>query len=158
MDCGYIRHNGLPCKRQVKQGFTRCNRHGGNTPIAKAKAEQMLALLRMPAIEALHDILDQYESNTCATCGFPTGEFKEKKLVLATCRAILDRTGLGPRSTLEVKQSDGDLDMGVLNEAERGEMLSLLAQFKALKERVRLRVHQTAFGTTTTVAQSNTIQ
>src|SRR4051812_8155917 len=106
MDCGSIRHNGLPCKRQVPPGFTRCSLHGAANVSAKIKSEQMLAQARLPACEALFNIIDRHEADTCPSCGFPAkGDVDTVKMIIRACQVILDRTGMGPRASLElVKQ------------------------------------------------------
>lgn len=142
-DGPYIKANGQPCGRDVRAGFTRCNLHGGASPAAKIKAEQMMATARMPAVEALYSILEQFSNNTCATCGFPIGDTDEKRMIVRTCQTILDRTGMGPHAVLEIaRQSDGDIDLAALLPAERGELLAHLAQIKEIKARVRSRQQQ----------------
>jgi hypothetical protein len=131
---------GTPCRLPVRAGFTRCQLHGGATPAAKIKAETMLAQARLPAIEALFEILDQFHATTCAMCGFPKGDADEKRMIIQTCKTVLDRTGMGPHATLELaKQSDGDLNLELLSPDERLHLLDLLAQVKAIKRTVRER-------------------
>lgn len=138
---GISRRSGAPCKRIPASGHTRCAKHGGLLPEARIKAENALALVRLPAIEALHDILAQSEEPTCATCGYPTHDTEEKRVVLAAAKIVLDRTGFGPRATVELtRQSDGALDLSHLTTEERGELLGLLAQVQEVKERVRVRM------------------
>ena len=143
MTCGSLggkKANGDPCGREVRAGFTRCNMHGGATPAAKIKAEQALALARMPAIESLHTILDQFSSQTCGACGFPKGDAEEKRVVISAARAVLDRTGMGPQSVVELTaQSDGAIDVALLTEEERARLLAALAEIKDIKASVRLR-------------------
>jgi hypothetical protein len=139
-DHGGKKANGDPCKQQVKLGFTRCPLHGAANPISKIKAEQMLAIARIPAIEALYKILDQFDQNTCTTCGFPVGTAEEKRMIIQACRTILDRTGMGPHSTFTLTpQTDGPLNLEILTPEERGELLGHLAQIKAIKDTIRKR-------------------
>lgn len=134
----YIKHNGQPCGREVRPGMTRCNLHGGSNPSAKIKAEQMMAQARLPAIEALFRIVEQFESNPCKTCGFPQGDTDEKRMIIQACKTILDRAGMGPRATLELaKQTDGDLNLELLQPQERSSMLEALAVIKQIKESLR---------------------
>lgn len=149
------RANGDPCGRPTVPGGTKCHLHGGSTPIAKYKAEQAMALLRMPAIEALHEVLElqlsitrQYAENTCPTCGYPKGETEELQaiakvisVIIRQAQTILDRTGLPPRAVLEVKQSDGDFDLKALTDGERSRMMALLGELRAVKEEARQRMH-----------------
>ena len=152
--------NGEPCRNPTVPGMFRCYIHGGASPLAKIKAENSMALLRMPAVEALHKVLevlnqtlDQLIDNVCLTCGYPRGETDEKEALVRACRtlaqtssAILDRTGLGPRATLEIKQSDGDLDLTTMLPEERQELMMHLVAIKQLKARMRERLHGLAFG------------
>lgn len=131
---------GEPCGRKPAQGFVRCNLHGGATAAAKIKAEQAMALSRMPAIEALHVIIEQFLSKTCAACGLPTGDTDEKRVIVRTAQAILDRTGMGPKSMIELtQQSDGVVNLELLTDDERAELFGLLARVKELKAALRQR-------------------
>jgi len=165
------RGNGDPCKLDVVPGMTRCHLHGGSSPQAKIKAEQAMALLRMPAVETLYRVLDtfnkvieQFQDDTCAACGFPKGDAEEKVALVKACRsaamtcsAVLDRTGIGPRSTVEVKQSDGDLDLALLTNDEKQDLIQALAQVKAVKARIKARLHEVAFGVMQPPAQSTSV-
>lgn len=136
----YIKANGSPCGRDCKAGFTRCNLHGGANPAAKIKAEQMMAQCRLPAIEALFTIIDQFSENTCPSCGFPKGDADEKRMIIRASQTVLDRAGMGPHSVLEIaRQTDGDIDINLLTSDERGELLAHLAQIKEIKANVRAR-------------------
>jgi hypothetical protein len=136
----YIKSNGDPCGRQVRPGFTRCNLHGGNAPSARIKAEQLMAQARMPAIEALYSIIDQFEKNPCGACGYPIGDSDEKRMVIKAAQTVLDRAGMGPHSTVSMTaQTDGDIDPALLTTDERGELLMHLAAIKEIKTRVRVR-------------------
>lgn len=153
--CGALKKNGEPCKQREVPGTGRCYLHGGATPVAKIKAEQALAAMRFPAIEALQQIvqtltdqIEQLNSDVCTACGFPKGDIDDKEAITRactsaakTCAMILDRTGLGPRATLEVKQSDGDLDLNLLTESERSRMMEVLTTFESIKEEVRTRLN-----------------
>lgn len=120
--------------------MTRCRIHGGANPEPKIKAELMLAQLRIPAIEALFNLLDQLSGQTCPTCGFPKADIEEKKLLVQLATKTLDRTGLGPTSKVELTtQTDGALNLGLLTVEERAALTGLIAQVKEIKERVRAR-------------------
>lgn len=156
------RNDGRPCKMQVIPGSTRCFMHGGQSPAAKIKAETQLALIRMPAIETLYramelldKMIEQALDDTCTACGYPKWhDVEERAEAIKACRvvgqnvaAILDRTGLGPSSKLQVTQdTDSDLDLRHLTDDERSRMLALFAQYRALKEEIKMRLHGTAFG------------
>jgi hypothetical protein len=152
-----IRANGHPCSKPVVPGTFRCELHGGKAPIAKFKAEQALALLRFPAIEVLNtamerlnEIVIQSGLPSCAACGFPVKTTEELEAVVKACisaakvcQTVLDRTGMGPTSKVEVVQSDGTLDLNLLTEEELGIMTALFAQYDALKEEIRQRLFNT---------------
>lgn len=142
MKCGRPKTNGQPCNRDVAPGFTACNLHGGANPAAKIKAEQMLAQARLPACEVLYDIIDRFQADMCPACGHPSGDVDEIKAVTRAAQVILDRTGLGPRATLEVtRQSDGDLDLDLLTDDEVARLDYHLEQIKQLKSAVHDRLN-----------------
>jgi hypothetical protein len=152
-----VKANGHPCTNNVVPGTFRCHMHGGKAPIAKFKAEQAMALLRYPAIEVLNttmerlnEIVVQSGLPMCAACGFPVKSIEELEAVIKACistakvcQTILDRTGMGPTSKVEVVQSDGTLDLNLLTEDELGRMTALFAQYDALKEEIRQRLFNT---------------
>lgn len=138
---GLSRTTGLPCKRQASVGMDYCQLHGGANPASKIKAEQMLAQARLPACEALYTIIEQHQSKPCGTCGFPSGDPQELKIILRACQVILDRSGMGPRSTVEmVPQSDGDENLDHWTVEEIANLDYLLEAMDDLKARVRLRL------------------
>ena len=148
----YIKANGQPCGRDVRPGFTRCNLHGGASPAAKIKAEQMMAQCRLPAIEALFSIIEQFSNHTCPTCGFPAGNVDEKRAVIRACQTVLDRAGMGPHTTFEItRQHDGDVNLELLTDEERGQLLAHLAQIKEIKAAVRTRQTQMTAEPSTTI-------
>lgn len=140
-DNGGLRANGDPCKRGLQPGFTRCALHGGKALSAKVKAEHALAIARLPACEALFTILDQWEQARCLSCGYPSGDVDTLKMITRTCQVILDRTGMGPRSTVEhLDKREDDFNLELLLPHELDEFDALLANMTAFKERVRLRL------------------
>ena len=146
--------NGDPCQRQVFPGMTRCNLHGGANPAAKIKAEQMLAQARLPACEALYEIIDTWQRAECAICHHPSADVDMLKTIIRAAQVILDRTGVGPRSTVEVtKQSDGDLDLDLLTDVEMEQLDLLLGQLKDFKQGVRVRLGMVPVGTQSTTVQ-----
>lgn len=98
--CGATARNGLPCRRYVGPGFTRCNLHGGATPLARQAATEALARAALPAAEAMFDIIDRFHHETCPTCGLPNGD---PTPVIRAAQIVLDRTGFGPSSTLHLE-------------------------------------------------------
>jgi len=139
-DNGGLNSLGDPCRRDVKPGFTRCSKHGAQFPESKIKAEHALALARMPAIEALQHVLDQFLSATCATCGFPSGDSDRQRVAIRAAEAVLNRTGFGSAQTITVTpQNDGAIALSLLTPEERAELTGLLAQIKCIKDAVRAR-------------------
>lgn len=136
----------LPCIKTPRPGFTACPAHGGQAPQTIKKAERLLIVARLPAIEALLDIVDQYNSETCAECGYPIHDVEEKRVIERVARTIFDRTGLPAKATIEVKdeRKAEDMDLGLLTPAELAELDVLLAGMAALKVRVRDRLAQPA--------------
>ena len=136
-----IAHTGLPCKNDVSPGKTRCHLHGGAGLSAKIKAEQMMAQCRMPAIEALFSILAQFSRASCSLCGFPVGDADEKRMVIQACRTVLDRAGLGPSAQLTITpQSDGDVNLDLLTDLERADLLHALARVRDIKAILKIRM------------------
>lgn len=131
---------GKNCQRDCEPAHTRCYLHGGRTPGAIIKAQQTMAVLRFPVIETLAGIVEQFNMGTCLSCGFPTGDTDEKRMVIRACEAILDRCGMGRSQTITVTpQSDGDLDLALLSPGERTTLLAAILQVKAIKSAVRER-------------------
>lgn len=141
--CGAPNSHGMPCRRAPMHGMTRCQLHGGANPAAKIKSEQMLAQARLPACEALFTILEDWQRDTCPSCGFPAANSVDnQKVIIRAAQVILDRSGLGPRATIEtVTQTDGDLNLDLLTDNEMGLLDYHLAQIKELKETVRARLN-----------------
>lgn len=162
-----LRANGEACGNTKIPGTFKCHMHGGSTPAARMKAENALALLRLPSIEALHEVLElqlniirRYEENTCPTCNYPKGDTDEIHAISKVCsvivrqaQAIMDRTGLPARAEIAIKQSDGDLDLKLLTTEERSDMIAVLARLKELKEQIRQRIHGTVTAPTTNTVQ-----
>lgn len=139
-DSGGKNSIGEPCRRAVQVGFTRCNMHGGAAPASKMKAEQALSLARMPAIEALNLIIERFLSKTCGACGLPSGDSDESRVIVRTATAVLDRTGMGAKSMIELtSQTDGAINLELLTDEERGRLLVLLAEVKDIKRTLRER-------------------
>jgi hypothetical protein len=114
--------------------------HGGNTPAAKFKAQQALALARMPAIEALHSIIEQFLEKTCGACGYPSGDTDEQRSVIAAAKITLDRTEMGPTLKHQITSSStADLNLDLLTTEEKAELIGLLARVKEIKAILRHR-------------------
>lgn len=131
---------GEQCKRNVKFGWNYCNLHGGANPASKAAAERAFAMARMPAIESLISIIEQFNDETCPTCNYPSGDEKTQRVVVRAAQVVLDRTGFGPHATLDVKTPATVVDLKHWLPAERDELRFHLKAIKELKARVAARV------------------
>lgn len=140
--CGSLQtSDGLPCRRWPKLGYTVCRKHGERAPNTVKKAERALAVARMPAIEWIRDALDQATEETCNECGFPRHGLKERKRIDMLAFKLLDRTGLGPKATLDINpRSETVFDVSVLTVEEAFELDQLLEVMEAFKTRVVARL------------------
>lgn len=86
--CTAMKRNGDPCNRWALRGATVCTSHGGNLPGVRESAREKLLALVLPAIEELEAVL---ANSTTAN--------SDK---LRAIQLILDRTGYGTKSELEV--------------------------------------------------------
>jgi hypothetical protein len=141
-DYGGENRFGEPCRHSVAEGFTRCALHGAKSPAAIRKAEMALALARMPAIEHLYEMLEQYAKDTCPVCNYPKRDSEQARVEIRLCQTILDRTGLGPKASLDVnhKHSEDGLNVDHLLPDERERVLVLVTELKQIKSRVRARM------------------
>lgn len=141
--CGSLQTaSGLPCKRLCRIGYTVCRKHGERAPQTIAKAERLLAIARMPAIEWILDAIEQAQEETCGTCGYPTRGLKEKKRLDSLSFKLLDRTGFGPRQTIDLNaKSDATVvDVTSYTPGELAELDHVLATMDKLQARVRARL------------------
>jgi len=134
--------NGLPCRRAPKAGYPVCRKHGERAPQTVAKAERLLAIARMPAIEVLIDELDQAQENECPTCGYPARNLKYRKHIAAISFKLLDRTGFGPRSSIDLTAKAVDehhIDVSQLSDQEFEELSMLLEALDVFKGKIDAR-------------------
>lgn len=131
---------GQQCGRYCASGLTVCAIHGGANPMLKNEAARRLALARDPAIEVLTNVCERFNEETCPMCGYPDADHNETKAAVAAAKVILDRTGFGPTSKLEIAQTDGAMDVQHWTPEERAELTRLGRELKALKARVKARV------------------
>jgi hypothetical protein len=134
--------NGLPCRRSPRAGYPVCRKHGERAPQTVAKAERLLAIARMPAIEVLIDELDQAQEHECPTCGYPARNLKYRKHIAAISFKLLDRTGFGPRSSIDLTAKAVDehhIDVSQLTDAEFEELSQLLEALDVFKGKIDAR-------------------
>src|ERR1035437_1251798 len=105
--CGAATTSGPPCRRAVAPGFTRCNLHGGHTPLARQAAQETLAAAALPSARVPLEIVSRWLDERCPVCGFPTGD---PMPVLRAAQMVLDRTGFGPHATMQVTTTPSPYD------------------------------------------------
>lgn len=88
--CKATNNRGERCKRAPIPGGTVCRYHGGAAPQVKAKAEQRLLRLQVPAIARLEELMTQKE--------FPSTAYQ-------AVRDVLDRTMGKPAETVQTDHS-----------------------------------------------------
>lgn len=142
--CGSLQtHNGLPCRRSPKIGYTVCRTHGERAPQTIAKAERLLAVARIPVIEGILDEIDQSREVECDTCGYPNGGLKYRKYIAGLRWQLLNRVGMGPRQTIDVNARQDDasaIDVSSFTAEELEELDRVLALMDELQARVKLRL------------------
>lgn len=132
--CGALTSSGTPCRRYTIRGGTRCTLHGGGSPEARRKAEEMLAIARLPAARVLARIIDDYEADKCAACGRPTGDVTP---VIRAAFGVLDRTGLHPSMGVQLGRAE-DHALADLSEDELiGQLEEMLESARAAREAKR---------------------
>lgn len=97
--CGAVTSSGRPCRRAAIRGGTRCTLHGGASPQARQKAEEVLAVARVPAAGVLLRIIHDWQGSACPACGRPSAD---PGPVIRAAIAVLDRTGLHPSLAVRV--------------------------------------------------------
>jgi hypothetical protein len=101
----------------------------------------------MPAIEGILDEIDQSMEDACGTCGYPNGTLKYRKYIASLRWQLLNRTGFGPRSTIDLNAKmigEQTIDVSVLNEEEFEELGGLLTSLDTFKAKVHARLAVTA--------------
>jgi hypothetical protein len=121
--CPYRSRLGTTCDARVVEGEHYCVLHGASVTRAQDQILRKMLALQEKAVTSLEDLL---------VCSM------DDKVRLAAATAILDRTGLGPKSTLQVDNRQEDLSQFTeLEVAERAEKAS-----KRLRELHLLRMHE----------------
>jgi hypothetical protein len=148
--CGSLQtYDGLPCRRIVKAATGACARHGAILPPTRAKAQRLLDAARTPAVEWIMDQLEQAHKETCEYCGFPHHGLKAQKRIDALAFKLLDRTGFGPRSHVDVTakrggEEDAERLVELMTDSERDELATLLMRMTDLRNRVQIRAQRAA--------------
>ncbi|WP_139344488.1 hypothetical protein [Rathayibacter sp. VKM Ac-2630] len=87
--CRSKKRNGEPCSKKAIKGGVVCRSHGGHLPVVKAKAQQRMQELVLPALAELGVILLD-----------PTTATPDRLRAIAL---LLDRTGHGPKSEVSIE-------------------------------------------------------
>jgi hypothetical protein len=87
------KQSGQRCKRPAIEGGTVCYIHGGAAPHVKEAAMDRLRKLQHPAIDAIHELIEQTQ--------FPSVRY-------ASSKDVLDRTLGRATETLDVKHSQNE--------------------------------------------------
>jgi hypothetical protein len=111
--CAHVGKTGKRCAKNPVEGETVCVLHGGTLEGANLEVRRRMVALQLQSLDVAEELIANGEDRVRAT------------LVVATW----DRTGLGPKSTLEVKDAPDDL-----SELSREE---LAARAEAAAERLR---------------------
>jgi hypothetical protein len=90
--CTATARSGDRCGRAPIPGGTVCHYHGGAAPQTKAAAEERLRALQEPALDLLEKTLRHLTDKVDETRDLGTG--------VRAVLGVLDRTGLGPHSSL----------------------------------------------------------
>ena len=84
--CTAHRTNGQPCNNWAIKGGNVCRIHGGGAPQVKARAQERLQEMVVPALAKMTQLIHS----------------KQDAVALGTCKDILDRTGHKPTEKIEV--------------------------------------------------------
>lgn len=126
--CTAHNRRGERCQKEGMLGLTVCAMHGGKTPNAQAAAREKLMALAEPSVDFLKKVITEEEKNEkpCPLCG--RGMELDPGLKSRVAFGVLDRTGLGPTSKIEVehKNDDGWVDYCTADEAEQ--LYSIMAR------------------------------
>jgi len=100
--CGARTREGGSCRRPVGAFAKRCPLHGGSSPQAREEVLRAMLMARDRAVEVLYDVLTQRPP--CEHCG----RRDDPAVIVQASRIVLDRTGVGPTSTVNVRRENGE--------------------------------------------------
>lgn len=118
--CSFVRKNGRQCERNATEFETVCVVHGASIARTQDSMYRRILALQEKSIVVLEELLDN---------AF------EDKVKLAAAQTILDRTNLGPKSTINVTVED-------LTHATQEEMLERATR---LRERLLQTQHDAPY-------------
>lgn len=93
--CAFVSTRGRACLREVVEGDTLCVLHGASVVRAREVVQRKLLALQEKAVETLAELF----------------LMADDKVRLAAATVVLDRTGLGPKSTVEIGTGDAALGL-----------------------------------------------
>lgn len=124
--CTAKNRKGERCNKAPIRGGYVCAMHGGNIPQVRAAAQRRMFALQEPAIDGIARFLENRPA--CDKCGRIDAD--RDPTVLKACQIILDRTGFGPTSKLEVEQTSDVLWMQYLEEDEVEQIIKIMEEAK----------------------------
>lgn len=99
------KQRGDRCRRAAILGGTVCPFHGGAAPAVKRKAAERLAALQHPAVDALERGISA-ETRQLDRKGRVRTLGPDHGTQIRAATAVLDRTGLGPSQTVDVRAGE----------------------------------------------------
>ena len=90
--CSATNRMGIQCGKSAMLGQKICHMHGGKAPQNIRAAKKRMLEMADGAMLALQDAIDN-------------GDHKES---VSAARIVLDRSGLGPTSTIDLNEKNGD--------------------------------------------------
>lgn len=131
-------HTGQQCQRLPIRGGLQCVNHGGQLPTIRAAAQLRLLYIAEPAMETLHKALgtdcEMTAANGVAYCKVHGSDCPDWATRVNAAKAILDRTGFGPKSTVTLEKAP--------NEFAAMSTEDLAAELQDLADEVRTRMSQ----------------
>jgi hypothetical protein len=97
--CGALTRSGASCRRPAIRGGTRCTHHGGDTPHARRKANENLAVAGNIACEYLRDLIAAAQEDACEVCGRSSAD---PSPIIRAAQIVLDRSGFHPTMNVQV--------------------------------------------------------
>jgi hypothetical protein len=133
--CTGTNRYGEPCKRPPIAGGSVCPIHGGRAPQTKQAAYRMLLSLAEPALATLYDALGADCSISVmegvALCDIHGASCPEWPVRVNAAKALLDRSGFGPHSTVSINDEHDLSNVPTEELAARLEALAAAARAEA---------------------------
>lgn len=133
--CTHVKKDGTRCKCAPIKGGDVCPAHGGRLPSVKNEAALRLVLLAEPAMQVLYDVMQPCVisvTENAAYCSLHGLNCPDWATKVSAAKAVLDRTGFGPKSTIAIEQP--------VNDFASMSTADLAAELQDLADEVRLRM------------------